>query len=277
MQIEGNSFSEEKISNIIKGKTVFGTMREIQEVKGAIEAYDNIENYDYKSEKELLQAHKFLMKNLLDNAGAYRRGNVAVGGVDGVTHVAPLPDIVPSLMGNLFVWIQNTDDNLLIASCVFHYEFEFIHPFSDGNGRVGRLWQSVILNRYKNIFSAIPIESVVAEYQEQYHKALEDAGSAGESTPFIEFMLEVIYKTLKKLKKEDVPKNVPKNVPIKRLDDILKLIKKENNTTVSQIANMLGMADKTIQRDITNLKKDGKIKRVGSARKGHWEIVDKPR
>ena len=274
LQIEGNSFSEEKVTNVINGKTVLGTMREIEEVKGAIAAYDHLENYDYKKEKDLLQAHKFLMKNLLNNAGAYRHSNVGVGGANGVTHVAPPPDMVPKLMGELFDWLKNTGDNLLIVGCVFHYEFEFIHPFNDGNGRVGRLWQSVILNKYKNIFSAIPIESVVRDNQEMYYNALEDSGSAGESTPFIEFMLDIILKTLEKVKKENVPKNVPKNVPLKRLDKILELIAKNRDITATELSSKLSVTDKTIKRDLAKLKVDKRLVRVGSARKGHWEVLD---
>jgi len=274
LQIEGNSFTEEKVTNVINGKTVLGTVREIEEVKGAIEAYDYLEKYNYKKEKDLLLAHKFLMQNILNNAGNYRHTNVGVGGKDGVTHVAPPPNMVPQLMGDLFDWLKHTDDHLIVASCVFHYEFEFIHPFNDGNGRVGRLWQSVILNQYKDIFGAIPIESVVRENQENYYKALEDAGSVGESTPFVEFMLEIILKTLIKVKKDNVPKNVPKNVPLKRLDKIINIMKKDKNITVLELADKLGVTDKTIKRDIAKLKMENKVVRVGSLKAGYWEVVD---
>lgn len=274
LQIEGNTFSEEKITNVLNGKTVLGTQREIEEVKGAIEAYDNLEKYDYKNEKDLLKSHKLLMDRLLNNAGNYRNSNVGVGGVNGVTHIAPPANMVPQLMRELFSWLKATDDHLLVVSCVFHYEFEFIHPFSDGNGRVGRLWQSVILHKYKNLFSAMPIESVVRDNQERYYQALEDAGSVGESTPFVEFMLEVILITLKNEQKNNVPKNVQKNVPLKRQDDIIKLIKKDKNITTLQIANILNVADKTIKRDIAKLKLDNKIVRVGSLKSGYWEILD---
>ncbi len=274
LQIEGNSLNEEKVTNVINGKTVLGTLREIGEVKGAIEAYDYLEKYNYKKEKDLLLAHKFLLQNILNNAGNYRCSNVGIGGKDSITHVAPPPNIVPQLMSDLLEWLKNTDEHLIVTSCVFHYEFEFIHPFNDGNGRVGRLWQSVILNQYKNIFSAIPIESVVRENQENYYKALEEAGSIGESTPFIEYMLEIILKTLKNVKKDNVPKNVPKNVPLKRLDKIVNIIKKDNNITLLELANKLGVTDKTIKRDISKLKKANKIVRVGSLKSGHWKILN---
>jgi len=127
LQIEGNSFTEEKVTNVINGKTVLGTLREIEEVKGAIRAYDYLEKYNYKKEKDLLLAHKFLMQNILNNSGAYRQCNVGIGSKDGVTHIAPPPNMVPQLMGDLFEWLKHTDDHLIVASCVFHYEFEFIH------------------------------------------------------------------------------------------------------------------------------------------------------
>jgi len=275
LQIEGNSFSEEKVTNIINGKTVLGTMREIAEVQGAIKAYEHLDNYSFKKEKDLLYSHKLMMDELLTNAGTYRNTNVGIGGKDGVTHVAPSPLHVAELMGNLFEWLGTTKEHLLIVSCIFHYEFEFIHPFSDGNGRVGRLWQSVILNHYKKIFGFIPIESMVRDNQEKYYKALEDSGSAGESTPFIEFMLEVIFNALKTAIKENknVPLNVPKNVPLNRLDEIIKLIEKNRDITSAQIAEMLKVSDKTIKRDIAKLKELGRLKRVGSLKSGYWEVT----
>ena len=270
LQIEGNTFSEEKVTNVINGKTVLGTMREITEVQGAIRAYEHFDTYTFKSEKDLLKSHKLMMEKLVSSAGSYRNMNAGVGSNNVITHIAPPPYQVPELMGNLFEWLQNTKDHPLIVSCVFHYEFEFIHPFQDGNGRVGRLWQSVILNHYKKIFGFIPIESVVREYQASYYKALEASGSAGESTPFIEYMLEIILKTLKNSSNENVPKNVPKN----RLDEIVKLIEKNKEITSIQIAQRLKVSDKTIKRDMAALKEQGRLQRVGSLKSGHWEVLN---
>ncbi len=274
LQIEGNSFSQEEIADVINGKMVLGTIKEVEEVKGAIEAYDYLEKYDYKNEKDLLKSHKFLMGKLLHNAGEYRHSNVGIDGKDGVTHVAPPSNMVPQLMSNLFDWLKHTDDHLLVVGCIFHYEFEFIHPFNDGNGRVGRLWHSVILHKYKSILGFMPIESVVRDNQEKYYKALEDSGSIGESTPFIEFMLKIILKTLKTLEKENVPKNVPKNVPLKRLDKILNFIGKNRDITIIELANILGVTDKTIKRDIVKLKLENRLKRTGSLKSGYWEIIN---
>jgi len=277
LQIEGNTFDEAKVTSVIDGKIVLGTLREIEEVKGAIEAYDYLDKYNYKKEKDLLLAHKLLMQKLLNNAGVYRSSNVGVGGKDGVTHVAPPPNMVPRLMGDIFDWLNSSDEHLLIKSCVFHYEFEFIHPFNDGNGRIGRLWQTIILASFRELFAYIPMESMVRNHQEKYYQALEDAGSMGESTPFIEFMLEIISKSLQdyiKESKKNVPLIVPKNVPLKRLDTILSLIKKDKNITIAQLSNILSVTDKTIKRDITKLKNENLVKRVGSLKSGYWQLID---
>ena len=266
LQIEGNTFDEAKVTSIIDGKTVLGTMREIEEVKGAIEAYDNIEKYSYKNEKDLLRAHKYLMENLLNHAGTYRSSNVGIGAKDGVTHVAPPPSQVPKLMDELFGWLQSTDEHPLIASCVFHYEFEFIHPFSDGNGRIGRLWQSVILKSFKYIFTYMPIESVVRNHQADYYQALEDAGSEGESTPFIEFMLEIITQSLKEYIKES------KKSDQKSDQKILDLIMQDNKITIMQICQQLDMSESGVKKVIKKLKDENRVQRVGSLKGGYWEV-----
>lgn len=272
LQIEGNTFDEEKVTSFISGKTVLGTMKEIEEVKGAIEAYNHLEEYDYKSEKDLLLAHKYLMQNLLNHPGAYRHGNVGVGGKDGVTHVAPPPNMVPKLMGELFEWLNATDEHPLIVSCVFHYEFEFIHPFSDGNGRIGRLWQSVILKHFKDFFAYMPIESIVRDNQAKYYEALETCGSIGESTPFIEFMLEIIAKSLKSYITES-KKSDHKSIQ-KSDQKILELIRRNKEITIMQMCDKMQMSESGIKKILTKLKSENKLKRVGSLKAGHWEIVD---
>lgn len=276
LEIEGNTLGIEKVTAILEGKRVLGTTREIAEVQGAIKVYDELENFDYKNIDHILEAHKILMEQILTKAGTFRTKDVGVGGSEGVVHVAPPSAQVPNLMSDLFSWLQNSDIHPLIKSSIFHYEFEFIHPFIDGNGRIGRLWQSLILYSWKNIFSSIPVESVVRDAQESYYKALEDSGSLGESTPFIEFMLEAILLTCQKTLSEtqNVPLSVPKNVPLKRLDQIISLIRENKDITIEQIAHECDVSSKTIKRDITKLKEDGKIKRVGSLKAGYWEIIE---
>jgi Fic family protein len=272
LQIEGNTFDEAKVTNVINGKTVLGTVREIEEVKGAVKAYDNLDTFSYKKEKDLLQAHKLLMQNILENAGTYRSSNVGVGGKDGVTHVAPPPNMVPQLMGDIFDWLQSSDEHLLITSCVFHYEFEFIHPFSDGNGRIGRLWQTVILASFKDLFAYIPIESMVRNHQEKYYQALEDAGSVGESTPFIEFMLEIIAKSLKDYIKESSKSNQKGNQ--KSDQKILSLIKKNSLITIKELCQKTKLSESGVKKVIKKLKDEGLLIRVGGLKGGHWKVKE---
>ena len=196
LEIEGNTLGIEKVTAIFEGKRVLGSVREIAEVQGAIKVYGNLANFNYQKLDDLLLAHKMLMSEILTNAGSFRTKDVGVGGSEGVVHVAPPSGQVHNLIVDLFSWLKITDIHPLIKSCVFHYEFEFIHPFSDGNGRIGRLWQSLILHNYKPVFSSIPVESVIKEHQQRYYDALEASGSAGESTSFIEFMLEIILTTI---------------------------------------------------------------------------------
>jgi len=254
LQIEGNSFSEEKVTAILDGKQVLGSVKEIAEVKGAIKSYENLDNYDYKNIGDLLYAHKLMMNELLNNAGRFRTGNVGVMGDEGVSHIAPPASRGDELMTDLFNWLSQTEEHLLVASCIFHFEFEFIHPFSDGNGRIGRLWQTVILKAYRDLFGYLPIESIVKDNQQKYYDSLSQSGADGESTVFVEFMLDVILKTLKKQVK-NVPINDPNNVPLKRRDKIIKIIKKDKGLTLRQISYKLNVSEKTIKRDIEKLKK----------------------
>ena len=267
LEIEGNFLGEEKITAILDGKRVLGTMLEVAEVEGAIASYRELENYHYNKLDDLLKAHQLMMNGILKTAGSFRRVNVGVGSSEGVSHVAPPYDRVPELMGDLFDWLTQSDEHLLIKSCVFHYEFEFIHPFSDGNGRIGRLWQSVILHQWKPIFSSMPTESIIRDHQEAYYGALEAAGSLGESTPFVEFMLEMILQTI-----QNVPNSDPDNVPKDRTELILDHLRKTPEISVRKLSELLSVSDKTIKRDLEKLKDQQKIVRIGSNRKGYWQI-----
>jgi len=276
LAIEGNTLGIEKVTAILEGKRVMGSVREIAEVNGAIKVYDNLDNFDYKKLDDLLSAHKMLMGEILTKAGSFRTSNVGVGGEEGVVHVAPPYDRVPQLMGDLFDWLSSTDIHPLIKSSVFHYEFEFIHPFEDGNGRIGRLWQSLILYDWKPIFSAVPIESVIKESQQGYYDALEAAGSEGESTPFVAFMLQAILRSCEEelAVERDVPKSVPKNVPINRQEKIIRLMQGNSTITIEQLAHACDVSDKTIKRDIAKLKEEGRVERVGSLKSGRWNVKE---
>ena len=266
LEIEGNFLGEEKITAILDGKRVLGSYEEVLEVEGAINVYKEFENYRYDNMDDLLKAHQILMKGILKNAGSFRGVNVGVGSEDGVSHVAPPYGVVPDLMRDLFEWLKNSDEHLLIKSCVFHYEFEFIHPFSDGNGRMGRLWQSVILYHWRKVFSAIPTESIIRDNQKKYYEALEYSGNLGESTPFIEFMLEIILKSIKSSVNYSVKSSVNTE------DKILQHFKQNPRTTIKELATLLNLTTRAIEKQIANLKKNNKLIRVGNARKGYWEV-----
>lgn len=193
LAIEGNTLSEDEISTILDGKPVIAPLREVQEVRNAIRVYDQLPQWNPTRKEDLLKAHEMLMNGLLDAPGHYRRGGVGVGGGGEIHHIAPPASRVPILMSNLMSWLENTQEHALIASSVFHYEFEFIHPFEDGNGRMGRLWQTVILARWKRLFVDVPVESLVYARQSDYYKAIRESSAVGESTPFIVYMLEAIF------------------------------------------------------------------------------------
>lgn len=197
LAIEGNTLSEDEVRDIIDGKTIVAPIKQIQEVKNAIRTYELFSELDAFSVKDLLKAHGVMMQAIIDDAGRFRHGGVGVFGEQGLIHMAPPADRVPYLMDDLFEWLSTAQDHLLIRSCVFHYEFEFIHPFSDGNGRTGRLWQSLILGRLHPLFEHLPVENMVFSNQQAYYDAIGEATRQASSTPFIEFMLEEILKTLK--------------------------------------------------------------------------------
>ncbi|WP_339793044.1 Fic family protein [uncultured Imperialibacter sp.] len=192
LKIEGNTLSEDQITALIENKRVIGPERDIMEVRNAIEVYDKIESFRFDSEKSFLAAHKLLMKSLEKDAGSYRKKGVGIVKGSKVQHLAPPAENVAFLMKDLFKYLKTDNDVPLIKSCVFHYEVEFIHPFMDGNGRMGRLWQTVILISKFPVFQFLPFETLISANQSDYYKALSDSDKAGQSTPFIAYMLGVI-------------------------------------------------------------------------------------
>ncbi len=203
LAIEGNTLTEEQISTILEGKPVVAPLREIQEIRNAIKVYERFPRWNVAKEADLLDAHEILMAGLLDAPGHYRRGGVAVGGAGGIQHLGPPADRVPHLMSNLLSWLGDTGEHPLIAGSVFHYEFEFIHPFEDGNGRLGRFWQTLILTRWKSLFADVPVESLIHTRQGEYYHAVRESSAAGESTPFIVFMLEAIFEAVRDFSASD--------------------------------------------------------------------------
>ena len=241
LAIEGNTLSEEQITAILDGKQVIAPPREIQEVRNAIAAYDCLDQWRPEVEAHLLEAHRILMAGLDDEAGAYRGGGVGVMTDGEVIHMAPPADRVPVLMHDLFQWLVAFDEHPLITSSVFHYEFEFIHPFADGNGRMGRLWQTLILTRWNPLFAEIPVESLVHEHQAHYYQVLQKSTEETDSAHFIEFMLRMILDAVSSATPQDDPQVTPQ---VKRLLEAI-----EGEMSRNQLQNALGLQDRKSFRE----------------------------
>jgi Fic family protein len=199
LQIEGNTLTEDQITALIDNKRVIGPAKDVLEVQNANKVYHELIKYKRFSEKDFLKAHASFMKGLIKNAGKYRNQNVGIVKGKDIKHVAPPFKNVPYLMEALFEYLKDDQELTLIKSCVFHYEMEFIHPFLDGNGRMGRLWQTVILINDYQIFEFLPLETLISATQAEYYKSLSMSDKSGKSTPFIEYMLGVIEKSLSQL------------------------------------------------------------------------------
>ncbi|SHK74702.1 Fic family protein [Chryseobacterium polytrichastri] len=199
LEIEGNTLSEEQITALLENKRIIAPAKDILEVQNAIEVYDDLKRFNVNKIKDLEFAHSILMKDLIKNAGKFRTTNVGIVKGSKVEHLAPGGTMVKGLMNDLFTYLKNDKDLILIKSCVFHYEFEFIHPFVDGNGRMGRLWQTLILMQQYPVFEFLPVESLIKENQKKYYNKLSESDKIGQSTPFIEFMLAIILESLKQL------------------------------------------------------------------------------
>lgn len=199
LEIEGNTLTEEQITALLENKRIIAPAKDILEVQNAIEVYHDLKRFNANKMKDLELAHAILMKDLVKNAGKFRTKNVGIVKGSKVEHLAPGGTMVKGLMNDLFKYLKNDKELILIKSCVFHYEFEFIHPFIDGNGRMGRLWQTLILMQQYPVFEYLPVESLIRENQKEYYNALSESDKKGQSTPFIEFMLQILLASLKEL------------------------------------------------------------------------------
>ena len=263
LAIEGNSLSEGQVSDIIDGKRIIAPEREILEVKNALRTYELYPSLKAFSEKDLLKAHAVMMQGIIPDAG---KGNKCV-------HFAPPPNMVPILMKKLFSWLKNSKDHWLVRSCVFHYEFEFIHPFRDGNGRIGRLWQSLILGKWNPLFAHLPVENLVYANQQAYYNAINASSAAGDCGIFVEFMLNRILDSLKALQKIDAVADARKPfVLTARQKKIVTLLKKNNFATEKEMAEKFAVTTRTIERDLAKLQDNGILERAGSKRDGYWIV-----
>ena len=275
LAIEQNTLTLKQVTDVINGKRILGPPQDIREVKNAYEAYEKVSVLDPYSVKNLLLAHKIMMEGLVKEAGSFRSGNVGIYAGTKLIHAGTPAKYVPDLMKQLFTWLKQSKYHPLVKSCIFHYEFEFIHPFADGNGRTGRLWQSLILQKWKEVFAWIPLETLVYENQDEYYKILQQADKVGDSTKFVEFMLGMIRNALKEIIETSSGTNVATNVVVNVVtneEKIIALLRQDGNMSANMLSVSVGITQRQAQRILAKLKDEGRIIRHGANKNGYWEV-----
>ena len=279
LAIENNTLSLEQVTAVIEGKHVIAPPKDLLEVQNAIKVYEDIDSFNPLSIDDLLRAHKELMGGLVSEAGRLRSGNVGVFAGDKLIHAGTPAKYVPNVLADLFSWLASGEVHPLITSCVFHYEFEFIHPFQDGNGRMGRLWQTLILSRWNDLFAWLPVETLVKEHQEDYYDTLAGSDEQGDCTQFIEFMLGMISQALDDVITSGNDDGINdgindgiKNEAENMRERLLLLVRKNPSMTVKQMASELGISIRQAERIVSSLKQDKKLVRIGANRNGRWEV-----
>lgn len=274
LAIEHNSLTTGQVTAIMDGKRVLAPAKDIQEVRNAIQAYEHLNIWQASSLEDLLSAHRLLMKGLVDNPGQLRRGDVGIYRGNQLVHMAPPASQVPRLVDELLAWLNTTDLHPLIASSVFHYEFEFIHPFADGNGRMGRLWQTLILSYWRAELAWLPVETLIHFQQERYYTILGECDKASDCTAFVEFMLQNLAEALREsisaphILSEEMSEEVSEKEGI-----ILQLLIAQPKLTASNLASILGVTSRTIERYLSALQRKGKVQRVGARKGGYWQVL----
>ena len=284
--IEANSLTLEQVTDIVDGKKVLGPPKDILEVKNAIIAYDELLECNPYKEKDLLNQHRLLMDGLITDAGKYRNAGVGVFDGEVPIHIAPPQQRVPLLMSQLLDWVRTAKLPQVVKSCIFHYEFEFIHPFSDGNGRMGRMWQTLLLYQENSLFAWLPIESIIAHHQQEYYRALRRSTHNNDSGIFAQFMLSVIKEATAGFKEKyskgelkDVTSNagvsagVNAGVKLSKVQEkIVAIIAKDSSISQSEIAKKMKINESTVYRNIEKLKQLGVLERKGADKTGRWII-----
>ena len=269
LAIEHNSLTLDQVTALLNGKRVLAPAQEVLEVQNAFCAYDLLPSLDPYDLDDLLKVHRVMMEGLVAEAGTFRNQGVGVYAGDRLIHAGTPAQYVPETMQQLFDWLRNTQAHPLISSSVFHYEFEFIHPFADGNGRTGRLWQTLILQKWEPIFAYLPVESMILAHQSDYYTVLNAANTQGSSTVFVEFMLEMILDALKNVYVEQHGSSAG----LSREEQLLVLLRQDGHMTIPRMAERLGIGERQVRRILASLKDQGRLRREGSSKSGRWVVI----
>lgn len=276
LAIEQNSMDIEQITAVLSGKHVIAPPKDIAEVKNEYEIYECMDTLDPYSTEDLLKAHSIMVRGIENEAGEFRSRPVGVVDSTGkILHFGTLPQYVPQLITELLDWTKTSGIHILIKSCVFHYEFEFIHPFQDGNGRMGRLWQTAILKEWKEVFAWLPVETLIKENQKEYYKVLAVSDSVANSTKFIEFMLSIILNTINEI--IETERKVTVKVTLKvtvNQQKIIDAIKSNPKVTQEELAEIVGITRKSVISNMKKLQENGLINRIGADKNGYWKVVE---
>lgn len=270
LAIEQNTLSLEQVTAVLNGKQVLAPPKDIAEVKNAYEIYERLEELDPYSVDDLLTAHGIMTRGLVDESGVFRSKPVSVVDQEGhVLHFGTLPQYVPNLVMELLDWVKNSDVHMLIRSCVFHYEFELIHPFANGNGRVGRLWHTLLLSKWNPAFAWLPVESIIYDRQQEYYEAINASNNAGESTVFIEFMLSAIKASLMDaINTSDEMSDGAMDKATVRWRQIEKFLETHEFIMNADVRALCGVSAATANRVLAGLTAERKL--VKYSRNGHW-------
>ena len=270
LAIEQNTLSLEQVTAVLNGKHVLAPPKDIAEVKNAYEIYERLDEMDPYSVDDLLTAHGIMTRELVDESGMFRTRPVGVVDQEGrVLHFGTLPQYVPDLVMELLDWVKNSDVHMLIRSCVFHYEFELIHPFADGNGRVGRLWHTLLLSKWNPAFAWLPVESIIHDRQQEYYAAINASNDAGESTVFIEFMLSAIKASLiDAINARDDVSDGAMDKATMRWKQIEKFLETHPYIMNADVRALCGVSAATANRILAGLAAEGKLVKYREG--GHW-------
>ena len=270
LAIEQNTLSLEQVTAVLNGKHVLAPPKDIAEVKNAYEIYERLDELDPYSVDDLLTAHGIMTRELVDESGMFRTRPVGVVDQEGrVLHFGTLPQYVPDLVMELLDWVKNSDVHILIRSCVFHYEFELIHPFADGNGRVGRLWHTLLLSKWNPAFAWLPVESIIHDRQQEYYAAINASNDAGESTVFIEFMLSAIKASLiDAINARDDVSDGAMDKATMRWKQIEKFLETHPYIMNADVRALCGVSAATANRILASLVAESKLVKYREG--GHW-------